>query len=135
MAVVGGVGGVRIGVVGVGVGGMVVGSAGCGGRASTSLPATKTSSSTAKRSSSKEQSPAQELNEDLGDKTIVAEQLLFLTYCTEGKSGVRSPKRTPPHFYFSFLNFDVMFAILYFSINLDKGAWPRKILKSELYFK
>ena len=43
-------------------------SAGCAGRASTSLPATKTSSSTAKRSSSKEQSPAQELNEDLGDK-------------------------------------------------------------------
>ena len=34
-----------------------------------------------------------------------------------------------------FLNFDVMFAILYFSLNLDKGAWPRKISKSELYFK
>ena len=28
-----------------------------------------------------------------------------------------------------------MFAILYFSINLEKGAWPRKILKSSLYFK
>ena len=32
-----------------------------------------------------------------------------------------------------FLNFDVMFAILYFSLNLDKGAWPRKILKPEFH--
>ena len=32
-----------------------------------------------------------------------------------------------------FLNFDVMLAILYFSLNLDKGAWPRKILKPEFY--
>ena len=54
-----------------------------------------------KGSTKEEQFPAQELNVDLGDNTIVAEQLLFLSYCTEGKSGVRSPKRTPPHFYFS----------------------------------
>ena len=33
-----------------------------------------------------------------------------------------------------FQNFDVMFAILYFSLNLDKGAWPRKILKLESHF-
>ena len=33
-----------------------------------------------------------------------------------------------------FLNFDVMFAILYFSLNLDKGAWPRKISKIRVLF-
>ena len=33
-----------------------------------------------------------------------------------------------------FLNFVVMFAILYFSIYLDKGAWPRNILKPEFHF-
>ena len=32
------------------------------------------------------------------------------------------------------LNFDVMFAVLYISLNLDKGAWPRKILKPEFHF-
>ena len=34
-----------------------------------------------------------------------------------------------------FLNFVILFAFLCFSLNLDKGAWPRKILKPELYFK
>ena len=33
-----------------------------------------------------------------------------------------------------FLNFDVLFAIFNFSLNLDKGAWPRKILKQEFHF-
>ena len=33
-----------------------------------------------------------------------------------------------------FLNFVVLFAIFNFSLNLDKGAWPRKILKPEFHF-
>ena len=33
-----------------------------------------------------------------------------------------------------FLNFVVLFVILCFSLNLDKGAWLRKILKPEFHF-
>ena len=37
------------------------------------------------------------------------------------------PKRMLPHFYFVFLS-----AISFLSLNLDKGAWPRMILKQRV---
>ena len=51
--------------------------AGCSGRVWTLLPATRPSSSTARRSFCREPSPAPGPREDLGDDTNVAEQLLF----------------------------------------------------------
>ena len=105
--------------------------AGYWGRGWIWLPATRPSSWTARRSSCRVQSPAPEPREDSEDETTVAEQLLFLSL----RGGAVLIGRTLLNFCFWYWIVKFYCSQQFFSIYLDKGARPRKILKPFVLFQ